>query len=360
MTETDHAHGERDRRHQHQPLGDHRHERGDHAAERGTEGLSAREQLVVDDEQARRNHQVGDEFQDLVDPGAQFRVHERELAGLLGEPGRVRIAADLRGAVGAAARRDETAGEDPRAEFLVHGVGLAGEQRFVEFESLGLDDDAVDHRLVAGSEFDDVVEHHVVRRQLGHHPVAADEGLGLADDREPVEGPLGADLLHDADGAVEDDQQAEHAVDDRSGGQDDGQQDAEDRVDAGEDVGADDLSDRPRRPVRHVVGGAPGHPFGDLLGGQTQRDVPRVGRGHSCLVGDRGGLLCCHGKQAKPPVAIHPHTVTRLATRLSGPGGRTRAGRAPAASCRRAGGGPPGPGRRRRPSAVWRSARGHH
>ncbi len=44
------------------------------------------------------------------------------------------------------------------ADLLVDWVGLAGQQRLVDLEALGLDDAAVDDDLVARSELDDVVE----------------------------------------------------------------------------------------------------------------------------------------------------------------------------------------------------------
>ena len=89
----DHADRERDRRHQHQALGHHRHQRADHAQHRLAPAGAGGEQLGVDDQQTRRNQQIGDELQDLVDAAAQFGFHQRELAGLLGELGGVRLPA---------------------------------------------------------------------------------------------------------------------------------------------------------------------------------------------------------------------------------------------------------------------------
>ena len=74
--------------------------------------------------------------------------------------------------------------------------------------------------------------------------VPPDHRLGLADDGELVQGALGADLLDDADAAVGDDHQAEQPVDHRSGGEEDRQQHAEDRVEAREQVRPDDVADR--------------------------------------------------------------------------------------------------------------------
>ncbi len=105
---------------------------------------------------------------------------------------------------------DEAARQHVGADLLVDGIGLAGQQRLVDLEALGLDDVAVDDDLVAGTEFDDVVEDDLVGRQRGHRSVAPDHRLRLADDGELVERALGAQLLDDPDAAVGDDEQAEH------------------------------------------------------------------------------------------------------------------------------------------------------
>ena len=86
--------------------------------------------------------------------------------------------ADPGGAVGAAAGDHEAAGHDRVADRLRLGVVLAGEQRLVDLEVVGLDDDAVADDLVAGGDDDDVVEDDVV---LGEGPGA----VGAADRGAP-------------------------------------------------------------------------------------------------------------------------------------------------------------------------------
>ena len=155
----DHPDGERDRCHQHQALGHHRHQGADHPQHRLAPSRIGGEQLRVDDQQAGREQQVGDELQDLVDAAAQFGVDQRELAGLLGELGGVGLPADLGGPVRTAAGDDEAARHHRVAGIFRHRVGLTGEQGLVDLEVGLLDDLAVDDDLVAGPEFDDVVEH---------------------------------------------------------------------------------------------------------------------------------------------------------------------------------------------------------
>ena len=94
-------------------------------------------------------------------------------------------------------------------------VGLAGQQRLVDLQAVGLQHLAVDDDLVAGPELDDVAEHDLGGGDLGGDPVAPDAGPGLADDRQGVQGLLGAQLLDDADAGVGDDHEAEQAVLDR-------------------------------------------------------------------------------------------------------------------------------------------------
>ena len=74
--------------------------------------------------------------------------------------------------------------------------------------------------------------------------VPHDGDVGRGQQRELVEGPLGPPLLVDADAGVGHEHDAEQGVLDRPDGQDDDQQRAEDGVEAGEDVGPDDLPQR--------------------------------------------------------------------------------------------------------------------
>ena len=83
--------------------------------------------------------------------------------------------------------------------------------------------------------------------------------------RDPVEGPLGADLLDDADEDVgRDDGQRDEGVD-RAADGDEGEPEGEqDVVDEGEDVLAQDLRVGPRGRRRRRVAVAGGAPAGDL------------------------------------------------------------------------------------------------
>ncbi len=120
-----------------------------------------REQLGVDRQQPGRHQQVGDELQNPVNAVAQFGFHQSELAGLLGQLGRVGLRAHLGGAVGTGTGDHETARHHQGANVLGDRVRLTGQQRFVDLQVLLLEDLAVDDDLVPGAELDDVVEHHL-------------------------------------------------------------------------------------------------------------------------------------------------------------------------------------------------------
>ena len=215
-------------------------------------------------------------------------MHEGELARLFGQLGRVCIAADLGGAVCTAARGNKTARQHLLATRLVNRIGLTGEQRFVDLECSRPDHLTFADYLVTGSEFDNIVEHNIFGRHRHGDAVTPDHGLGLTHDGQSVERALGADLLDDADTAVRDDQQSEHAVDDRTRREHDHQQHGQDRVDASEDVAANDVLDRAGRPVRYIVGLSRRDPCCNLIGGQTAGDVDVVRQSlrryrHCCL-----------------------------------------------------------------------------
>lgn len=162
----------------------------------------------------------------------------------------------------------EAAGHDGVPGALDDRVGLAGEQGLVDLQAVGLHDLAVDHHLVAGAQFDDVVEHDLRGGHRDGGPVPPDRGPGLADDGQAVQGLLGAPLLDDADRGVRDDDEAEQAVLDRPHDQDDQEQPADDRVEPREDIRPYDFGHRARRPYGYVVDLPARDPFGDLRCGQ--------------------------------------------------------------------------------------------
>ena len=261
----------------HQTLGHHRHQRTDHPQHRFPPSRVGGEQLRVDDQQAGRDQQVGDELQDLVDAAAQFGIHQRELAGLFGELGGVGFPADLGGPVRAAARDDEAARHHLVAGVLRDRVGLAGEQGLVDLEVGVLDDLAVDDDLVAGPQFDDVVEHDLV----GRHRAAVPDCLRTMGFAWPTMASLSSVCLARSSWMMPIALLAmisspNSAVDHRTGGQHDDQQHAQDRVDAGEHVGPDDVGHAARRAGRHVVRLAVGDALGDFGVGEPGGDE----RGH--------------------------------------------------------------------------------
>ncbi|SHP64192.1 Uncharacterised protein [Mycobacteroides abscessus subsp. abscessus] len=123
-----HADRKGDRRHQHQALGHHRDERAHHAQHRFLPAVIGGEQLGVNDQRARRQQQIGDELQNLVDTVAQLGVHQGELGGFLGELGRVGLPPHFGGPVRTAAGHHEATRKHLRTNGLLDGIGLAGQQ----------------------------------------------------------------------------------------------------------------------------------------------------------------------------------------------------------------------------------------
>ena len=99
---------------------------------------------------------------------------------------------DLGGAVGAAAGDDEAAGQHLSPACLAIGSASPVSSDSSTSRSAALDHLAVDDDLVAGPQFDDVVEYHLVRGQLGPGPPSRRTvGLACADDGQLVQGLLG-------------------------------------------------------------------------------------------------------------------------------------------------------------------------
>ena len=97
------------------------------------------------------------------------------------------------------------------------GIGFAGEERFVHLEVIGFGDEAVHHDLLAGGDHDNIAEHHLFARDFVHLALAAHSRMCFADNRQGIEGVLGAQLLNNADNRVRNNEQAESAIDPRTG-----------------------------------------------------------------------------------------------------------------------------------------------
>ena len=131
-------------------------------------------------------------------------------------------------------------------------------------------------------ELQDVVEDDLVDRDLGQLPRPQDPRVRRREDGEPLELPLGPQLLEHPDGGVGDEHGAEEGVlgwpDDR----DDHEKAPEDGVEPGEQVGPQDLAEGPSVLGGRRVDEARGDPRFDLLGfepsGGVRLDRPRGGR----------------------------------------------------------------------------------
>jgi len=187
-----HADRERYRCHQHQALRHHRNQCPDHPQYRLPPADVGEEELGVDGQQAGRHQQVGDELQDLIDAVAQLRIHQGELAGLLGQPRGVGLPAHFGGAVATRPGDHEASRHHLVAFDFGDRVGFTGQQRLVDLEAGGLQQFAIDDDLITGAQFDDVIEHHLIGRAFRSPGPAAHGGPGLPDDSQVVQGLLSA------------------------------------------------------------------------------------------------------------------------------------------------------------------------
>ena len=152
-------------------------------------------------------------------------------------------------------------------------------------------------------------EHDLGRADLGRDAVPPYRRPRLPDHGERVQGLLRPPLLDDADARVGEDDEAEEAVLDRRDEQHDQPQHADDRVEPGEDVRADDLGHRAAAAHRNVVDLAARDPLGDLGGGQARR---RRGSG------TRGA----QGRASAPASMCVMHSTVRADLRLHPPSDR--------------------------------------
>ena len=182
----DDAGHERQARQQDQPVGHHRDAGRDDSRQRLLPALPGAVQAPEQDRGDGRDQQH-QEGQDAVDAPAQLGADQREPACFLGEAGRVGVGPDLLGPVGPRARRDEAARQHLVADRLVLGVGLAGQQRLVQLQAMGLDDPSVDDHLLARTQHEHVVQDDLLDLDTVLHAVPTDHGVRLGEHRQPVQ-----------------------------------------------------------------------------------------------------------------------------------------------------------------------------
>ena len=173
-----------------------------------------------------------------------------ELACLSGQSGRVAVVADRCDDVGAGALGGERAGANLLADGPRRRIGLAGEDGLVECEAVAALQPSVAHDLVAGLEQHRVALDHRRDANATRLPVADDGRRRRDERRQPVERPLRAHLLRDADHGVGDEDGEEQSVLRLSEDERDDAEDEQDQVEDREDVRDDDAVVRAARPLR--------------------------------------------------------------------------------------------------------------
>ena len=203
--------------------------------------------------------------------------------------------------------------------FLSSGSDSPGQQGLVDVDPPAVEHRTVDDELVAGADVDDVPADDLLRGDLDV-PAVADHGHPApAEQLEPVELALGPDLLHGADGRVD---QAEAdagegvavAAEREQGGADDEQDDVEER----EDVRAQDPGVAAGRCADGDVALTAPAPGLGLRLGQPRRNIDRS----DALL--RVGRLRVHTARFPSPAGVRtssldlPESARQVGTVLAG------------------------------------------
>jgi hypothetical protein len=165
----------------------------------------------------------------------------------------------------------EAARQQPIASLFVHRLGLPGEQRLIGLQARAAAYHPVRHELIAGPKIGQVIGDELVDGDLSRRAVADHPDPRRAEHGEPVERPLGAQLLPDADQRVGDQHDAEQGVLRLAEGQDHSKQDAQDQVEPGQDVRAQNLGDRAAGSLPARVRQSGRAPLGNLSAAQANR-----------------------------------------------------------------------------------------
>ena len=135
--------------------------------------------------------------------------------------------------------------------------------------SPGCEDGTVSGDLAPGSEFHNVLPHQLGGGQFRHRSIPHCTHLGGREQRELIDGPLGADLLHDADGGIGRHDEQEGGVLPVTHQQQTGRQHHKDQVEIGKQILPDDLLVRFGRGLHGAVVPSSLRQFPGLGGGQS-------------------------------------------------------------------------------------------
>ena len=204
-----HAVGQRGE--QDQALGDERDEPGDRDLDRLVEAAAL---LAERDDQhhAERHGHADEHVEQQVQRPLQRRVGMAELPRLPGDALGVAVRADRLDGVGARALRRRTSRSERVAARARDGPRLAGQDRLVERETPDVGELPVGDDLVTGLHANEVALHDLLDLHHARLAVAHDRRVRRDERGQPVERPLGAQLLPDADAGVGDHDEEEERV----------------------------------------------------------------------------------------------------------------------------------------------------
>jgi hypothetical protein len=269
----DRGRAEGDAGQQDQSLRHHADQRGDGRG-RALARVLAGMQLAEDQQHRHRRNRPGDVAQDLVDARDQLRAYYREPPRLRRQLPGVRLGAHPGRLVAARPGHHEAARQQLIARLLVYRLGLPGQQRLISLQARAVPHHPVRHQLIAGAQVDQIIGDQLLDGDLARRAVAEHPDPRRAEHGEPVQRPLGPQLLPDPDQRVGDQHDAEQGVLRLADHHDHGQQHAQKQVEPGQDVRAQDLAGRPAGPLPARVRQPARAPVGDLDAAQPTRRRP--------------------------------------------------------------------------------------
>ena len=192
--------------------------------------------------------QHGDEHEEqAVQRPFERRPRVPKRARLAGQSRRIALLADGGDEVRAGSFDRKRAGAHVLSLRPFDGARLAGQDRLVEPQRVGLLERPVRDDLVSRPDLHEVADDDLLDLNLPRRSVANDGCVWRDEGRQPVERPFRPDLLHRSDPGVPDEDTEEERVLPLAERQGEAAGDGEDQVEDREDVGADDARVRTAR-----------------------------------------------------------------------------------------------------------------
>lgn len=241
-------HREGDACQKNQPLRNHSHQSG-HRVGHAIGHADSGARLAPDEQRSHRHDAQANDLQEAVDAILQVGTHARVAPPLARYALREGLGTHSGDPEEARPRHNEAPRQHAGALALQDRHRLSGQERLVDLQAFGLEHVTVGRNLIPGRQAYNLVNHYLSDADILFRPVTDNPRCGRGEQRESIERDLCPELLSDSDNGVDHYDRPEKTISPRTKRDHADEENPEDQVEPGEDVGTNNV---PRRTTGAV------------------------------------------------------------------------------------------------------------